>query len=395
MLKEHNPQQAYYYQHVEQGGEDRRPRGDLHLRREGQPRAAAHRRPAPHPAQALLGGDRRAGQEARHRHGARSSRRSAPAPTGSSRSCRRGPIVYERVPDYWGKDLPVNVGSNNFDEIRYEYFRDETVELEAFKADQIDWRRESTARVLGDRLRLPGGQGQARRPRQVRGALPHRRPDARLRLQPRPRPLQGPEGARRRSTSPSPSRTSTSRSSTASTCGSTATSTASRSLRRACPKGRELETPRRGQGRGAAGGVHRSLQEPGQRHADQGRANNLRAALKLLEEAGWKLEDNRLIGPDGKQMTIEFLMNGPLYEKIALRYQQELAKIGIRLEIRPVDTSQYENRVREPRLRHHVQRLGAVDVAGQRADRVFRLASRPTARARGTTAASRTRRSMR
>ena len=45
-------------------------------------------------------------------------------------------------------------------------------------------------------------------------------------------------------------------------------------------------------------------------------------------------------------MTVEFLMNGPLYEKIALRYQQELAKIGIRLEIRPVDTSQYENRVR-------------------------------------------------
>ena len=49
-------------------------------------------------------------------------------------------IVYERVKDYWGKDLPVNIGRNNFDELRYEYFRDTTVALEAFKADQIDWR---------------------------------------------------------------------------------------------------------------------------------------------------------------------------------------------------------------------------------------------------------------
>ena len=45
-------------------------------------------------------------------------------------------------------------------------------------------------------------------------------------------------------------------------------------------------------------------------------------------------------------MTVEFLMNGPLYEKIALRYQQELKKIGIDFQIRPVDTAQYENRVR-------------------------------------------------
>jgi microcin C transport system substrate-binding protein len=47
-------------------------------------------------------------------------------------------IVYERVKDYWGKDLPVNIGRDNFDELRYEYYRDSLVALEAFKADQID-----------------------------------------------------------------------------------------------------------------------------------------------------------------------------------------------------------------------------------------------------------------
>ena len=48
--------------------------------------------------------------------------------------------------DYWGKDLNVNIGRDNFDEIRYEYFRDPTVALEAFKADHVDWRTENSAK---------------------------------------------------------------------------------------------------------------------------------------------------------------------------------------------------------------------------------------------------------
>ena len=55
-------------------------------------------------------------------------------------------IVYERVKDYWGKDLPVNIGRDNFDQLRYEYFRDTTVALEAFKGDQLDWRDENSAK---------------------------------------------------------------------------------------------------------------------------------------------------------------------------------------------------------------------------------------------------------
>ena len=55
-------------------------------------------------------------------------------------------IVYERVKDYWGNNLNVNIGRDNFDEVRYEYFRDSTVGLEAFKADQVDWRSENSAK---------------------------------------------------------------------------------------------------------------------------------------------------------------------------------------------------------------------------------------------------------
>jgi microcin C transport system substrate-binding protein len=55
-------------------------------------------------------------------------------------------VVYERVPDYWAKDLPINVGTNNFHELRFDYFRDPGVAFEAFKASVIDWHTENVAK---------------------------------------------------------------------------------------------------------------------------------------------------------------------------------------------------------------------------------------------------------
>src|SRR5207248_575004 len=49
-------------------------------------------------------------------------------------------IVYERVKDHWSRELNVGLGVNNFDELQFVYFRDTTVALEAFKADNVDWR---------------------------------------------------------------------------------------------------------------------------------------------------------------------------------------------------------------------------------------------------------------
>ena len=55
-------------------------------------------------------------------------------------------VTLERVKEYWGRDLSFTVGRNNFDELRYEYFRDGSVALEAFKGDQVDWRTENSAK---------------------------------------------------------------------------------------------------------------------------------------------------------------------------------------------------------------------------------------------------------
>ena len=55
-------------------------------------------------------------------------------------------IAYERVADWWARDLPVNRGQWNFDEVRFEYFRDSTPAFEAFKAGHLDFWPESSAK---------------------------------------------------------------------------------------------------------------------------------------------------------------------------------------------------------------------------------------------------------
>jgi microcin C transport system substrate-binding protein len=64
-------------------------------------------------------------------------------------------IVLRRVEDYWGRDLWLNRGRNNFDTIRYEYYRDEQVAFEAFKAGEVDYREEFTARLWATSYDFP------------------------------------------------------------------------------------------------------------------------------------------------------------------------------------------------------------------------------------------------
>ena len=69
---------------------------------------------------------------------------------------RQGTFVsYKRREDYWGKDLPVNRGRYNFDELRYEYYRDRTAALESFKAGAFDLREEFTARDWATAYDIP------------------------------------------------------------------------------------------------------------------------------------------------------------------------------------------------------------------------------------------------
>ena len=130
----------------DEGGKDRRARDHLHLRRPRQSRTAADRRPIAGAAQALVGRHRQIRQEAR-RHaddagaaarlpGLIASRISRPAAPSSTRS---SPTI--------GARTSTSISAPTISrQIRYEYYRDSTVALEAFKGDQVDWRTENSAK---------------------------------------------------------------------------------------------------------------------------------------------------------------------------------------------------------------------------------------------------------
>ena len=104
-------------------------------------------------------------------------------------------VVYERVKDYWAKDLNVNIGRDNFDEIRFEYFRDPTVATRSLQGRPCRLAHREQRQELGDGLRFPRGQGQAG---PARGIPPARPGDhAGLRLQHAARQVQGSAGAAR------------------------------------------------------------------------------------------------------------------------------------------------------------------------------------------------------
>jgi microcin C transport system substrate-binding protein len=253
-------------------------------------------------------------------------------------------ISYERVPDYWGKDLPVNVGANNLDEIRYDYFRDDTVEFQAFKGDQIDWRTETTARVWAQEYDFPAvKQGRVvkemfEQPYKTAGVMTgfifnlnrDMFKDSRVRLAFN---LAFPfedinkdlfYGQYERINS-----------------YFYGIPLASSGL----PEGKELDDLNEVKDKIPPEVFTTEFKNPVNTTATS--RNNLRQALGLLKAAGWELKGNKLVNVQtGQPMVVEFLMNGPIYEKIALRYQTELAKIGITFNLRTVDSAQYENRVR-------------------------------------------------
>ena len=61
-------------------------------------------------------------------------------------------IEFALDPNYWGAKLPVNIGQNNFDRLRFEYYRERQVAFEAFKAGAINYHEEYTVALLGDGL---------------------------------------------------------------------------------------------------------------------------------------------------------------------------------------------------------------------------------------------------
>ena len=139
-----SPQAGANYQHVAKAEKSRESRGHLYLRWTGQPK----------PPQVLgqLTVLQSAWWEGTDADGRRrdvgSTTLEPPLGSGPYRIKEFSPgrSIVTSAKDYWGQAVNVNIGRDNFDELRFEYFRDGTVALEAFKADAIDWRTENSAK---------------------------------------------------------------------------------------------------------------------------------------------------------------------------------------------------------------------------------------------------------
>ncbi|MEZ5841469.1 MAG: extracellular solute-binding protein [Hyphomicrobiales bacterium] len=252
-------------------------------------------------------------------------------------------ISYERVADYWGASLPVNVGSNNLDEIRYEYFRDDTVELEAFKADQYDWREENTAKNWATAYDIPavrdGRVVLEKFPERGRGLMVGFIPNGRLAKFADPQVRRALDFAldfeemNRTIFFDQYSRIDS---------YFFGTELAASGL----PEGKELEILEPLRDRVPAEVFTTAFTNPVTPDQNAARGN-LREAVKLLTAAGYEIQKGKMVEKaTGKPFTIEFLLNGPTFERVGLRYKESLARIGIDLSLRTVDSSQYVNRVR-------------------------------------------------
>ncbi len=271
-------------------------------------------------------------------------------------------IVYERVPNYWGKDLPVNIGRDNFGEIRFEYFRDSTVAIEAFKGDKIDWRNENSAKnwataydfpAVKDKrvvleefpIRSSGGmQGFAFNIRRAKFADPRVRQafNYALNFEDMNKQLffgqyyriasyfEGTELAWNAAAGDTPER-------------DRSASPASGPL----PQGRELAILETVRDKVPPEVFTTPYTNPVNGGPDNVR-NSLREATRLLRAAGYEIRNEKLVNAKtGERLTAEVLIESPEWSRLVLPYKQPLERLGIELSVRVVDDAQYENRLRQ------------------------------------------------
>lgn len=251
-------------------------------------------------------------------------------------------VIYARDPDYWAKDLPVAKGLWNFDEIRYEYFRDRVPAFEAFKSGLIDTWSESSASAWATQYdfdakkkglvkqemlpegRVAGMQGFAFNLRRDKFQDPRVRQAFTYAMDFEEMNRKLFYGAYTRLDSYFAN---------------------SELAAKGLPQGKELEilnevksevppevftTEYKNPVYNSPSDLHRKLGE----------------AVKLLAAAGWTLKGGKLTNAAGQTLDVEFLLVQPDFERVVLPYIENLKKIGVNATARMVDSSQYERRVK-------------------------------------------------
>lgn len=253
-------------------------------------------------------------------------------------------ITFKRVEDYWGEDHPTNVGTNNFDEYRIEYFLDQTVQFEAFKGDQFDYWMENSARRWATGYDFPAVTSG----RVIKEEFPQDYAGSGL--------MMGFIPNLRREKFQNPLvREALNYAFDFEELSNTLFFNQYKRIdsyfyglpfrSSGLPEGEELEVLETVKDEVPPAVFNEVYTNPVSGSPTKLR-ENLRTALGLLTEAGYTLDGNRLVDANGQQLSFEILLNGPVIEPVAQNLVTNLGQIGVAVTLRSVDSPQYINRTR-------------------------------------------------
>ena len=251
-------------------------------------------------------------------------------------------ITYTRIKDWWGENIPVNRGQYNFDTIRYDYYRDSTVALLAFKGGEYDYRAENSSKAWATAYKTPNVEkGLIRKveinhnrssgmqafvmntrrdlfkDRRVRKALAYG-----FDFEWSNKNLFYGQYSRTRSYFDNSELAAT-----------------------GVPEGDELKLLEPYRGR-IPDEVFSQSYNPPKNDGSGNVRRNLRSGDRLLREAGWRIKDNKRVHEKtGKPLEFEVLLVSPLFERIVLPFAKNLEKLGVAVRVRTVDPSQYRRRI--------------------------------------------------
>jgi microcin C transport system substrate-binding protein len=253
-------------------------------------------------------------------------------------------ISYRRVEDYWAADLPVNVGKNNFDVIRYDYYRDTTVALQALKAGEYDFRVENVAKNWATAYNIPA----VREGRLIKAEIPHESPTGMQAFVYNTRRPVFQDSRVREALSYAfdfewINKNLFNGAYTRTKSFFSNSELASSSL--PSPEERAILEPFRGR---IPDAVFNKVYQPPVTNGSGNNRRNLRQAFRLLAQAGWKVNRaGKLVNnKTGIPLTFEILLVSPTFERVVLPFKKNLERLGIDVKVRTVDNTQYENRVK-------------------------------------------------
>ena len=257
-------------------------------------------------------------------------------------------IVYRRNPDYWGAQLPINLGQNNFDTLRYEYFADGNAAFEGFKAGVYRFRIENSSKTWAELYDFPalndGHVVKKTLPSGAKGSGPGfifnlRRPNWQ---DPKVRQaialMFNYEWSNQTLFYGLYDR-----------LNSIWENTEMAAVGTPSPEEVAILQPLVDEGLLPAS----MLTDPavmaptsGERQLDRA---NLRAASALLDDAGWTVgDDGKRRNAEGQLLTLEFLNSNPQFDRVITPYVENLIALGVDARLENIDPAQYEARTRNP-----------------------------------------------